>query len=195
MTSPFASPKVSAMAYREFGSWSGRRVCSSSRVTLAVVVAFMVCGCSGSDSPGTGGGGGASSGGASGSAGGPASSGLCPSAIPAQGDACSGVGSCVYRDCAGRGVVSASCNGSQIGNVQTFACTATSCGDTSCPVGTICVSEFSSDASSTTRCVSDPCGTGPTGCDYACYAKLCSAGLMCYSSVAGGRSEVACQAP
>lgn len=117
----------------------------------------------------------------------------CPKAIPAPGDPCSGIRVCIYQDCAGRGIVEALCN-SQVTDVQTFACKPTPCADTSCPTGTICVSEFANNAT-TARCVSDPCGKGPVGCDYACYADLCSPGLKCYSTTAGLRQEVDCEAP
>ncbi|MEI9941681.1 MAG: hypothetical protein WDO69_31080 [Pseudomonadota bacterium] len=164
-------------------------------------LALALGGCSTSDGPGTdgsggapGSGGAADSGGTSGSAGTAGLSGRCPQAIPAPGAACAGVGSCIYRDCAGPGVVQALCNGSEIADVTTTACMATACADTSCPSGTICVLEFT-NGTTTSRCVSDPCGSGPTGCDQACYRDLCSPGLMCYSTIAGARQEVDCQAP
>ena len=176
---------------------SVRRARSGSRVPFfASVIVVALGGCSGTDDPRTNGGAGAT--GSAGASDGSGMSGLsagCPKAIPALEDACTGVRSCIYRDCARRGIVEAFCN-QKVTQLQTTACTAMACSDgrTSCPAGSICVSEFTNDAT-TSRCVSDPCGMGPVGCDQACYADLCSPGLMCYSTTAGLRQEVYCQAP
>ena len=181
------------MGYGRAVLGSGRRTFSGSCVGFAF--AFALWGCSGSDGPRTNGGAGATG---SGGAEGGGMSGLsagCPKAIPALDDACTGIRNCIYQDCAGRGIVEASCN-SKVTELQVTACSATACSDgvTSCPAGSICVTEFTNSVS-TTRCVSAPCGKGPVGCDYACYADLCSSGLMCFSTTAGFRQEVFCQAP
>jgi len=182
------------MAYPRAAARSVRRTFSSLCVCFAF--AFALWGCSHGEGPRTNGGAGATgSGGASDDAGMSGLSAGCPKAIPAPGDACTGIRSCIYQDCAGRGIVDALCN-SMISEVHTTACTATACSDgvTSCPAGAICVREVENNVD-TTRCVSNPCGTGPVGCDHACYADLCSPGLMCYSTTAGYRQEVDCQAP
>jgi hypothetical protein len=183
-----------------FGACFALRVArSGSRGLGATLLVRALWGCSGNDSSGTGGGpsgsgGTPSSGGVSGSGGASDPSTGCPDTIPALGDACSGLQTCDYDDCAGMGHVSALCNQSQISSWKTAACTATPCGDTSCDPGAVCVVELSNDTS-TARCVNDPCGSGPTGCEYACYANLCAPGLMCYSATADFHRTVNCQAP
>ncbi len=166
---------------------------------FATLLALAFCGCSDSHSPGSGAAGGAPNGGmpgggrAAGDGGASGSSALCPNAIPVMGQACGALRNCIYHDCAGVGLVSVLCD-HQFREVQTAACAATPCGDTSCAPGAVCVTTFATDQT-TTRCVSDPCGGGPTGCEYACFANLCAKGLMCYSTTAGLHREVYCEAP
>jgi hypothetical protein len=79
-------------------------------------------------------------------------------------------------DCAGPGVVTASCS-SGTWSVTATPCATVFCGGSQCGPGTLCVERVS--GAYLAECDLNPCGPGPITCD--CAASLC-AGAECSTS-------------
>jgi hypothetical protein len=132
----------------------------------------------------TGGAGGLATGGASGIDGGVPSSNVCPSIRPGEVYACTRTGSspCWYLDCSGTGKLYwASCVGGSW-SLGSIACVSQPCGQTTCPMGQICLEHHGTSTIDPT-CVTPTCGTAAittdcvpgasTGCNLDNFEMIC----------------------
>jgi len=126
----------------------------------------------GGASGGISGGGGATGGGGGGSV-----VASCPGAAPADGQACTGAGSCFYEDCAGSGRTVATC-AKGAWAVETGACTGVFCLSRTCAIGQICI--MSAGGALLVDCVPNTCGNAAIecGCLQSCTAACSVAGSL-----------------
>lgn len=101
----------------------------------------------------------------------------CPGTAPADGQACTGTGSCFYEDCAGSGRTVATCaNGAWA--VETGPCTGVSCLSRTCAIGEVCI--MSAGGALLVDCVPNTCGNAAIecGCLQSCTAACSVAGSL-----------------